>query len=530
MKTSAASRWWTLLAVALGTFMLMLDISVASIALPQIHASLHASFAELQWVFDAYALTLAALLVTAGSFADRTGRRRVFLAGLVVFTGSSLACGLATTAVALNVSRGIQGAGAAILFAVGPALLGQAFHGKERATAFGVFGAVTGVAVASGPLIGGGLTSALSWRWIFFLNVPIGIVALFVTVLRVSESRDPRARDVDWAGAVTFTVALAALVYALIRGNDVGWTSAELLGMYALSAAMLGAFLLIEARRGDQAMFPLSFFRNPTFIGISAVALVANGAGLPAIFLETNYVENLMHLSAFSAGVRFLPLTLSLFAFGAIAGMLTGRVPFRILMASSCIALGVGLLLTYQAHESSIWTALVPSMVVMGVGMGIFNPTRAALAIGVAEPERAGVASGINETFQQVGIAVGIAAIGAFFQNRVTASLLGAPELRQVAKNTLNEAARGISAGSVDAVAASSGGLRTTMLELGRHAFVVGFHDAMTACAICAFVAAGIAAVLLRTKDLHASALSLVPPEVDEREIAAPARTALVVD
>ncbi|ABK53853.1 major facilitator superfamily MFS_1 [Acidothermus cellulolyticus 11B] len=515
MTAPTTSRWWTLLVVGIGTFMLMLDISVASIALPQIRASLHASFAELQWVFDAYALTLAAFLVTAGSIADRRGRRGLFFLGLLVFTAASLSCGLAPNAVALNVSRGCQGVGAAILFAVGPALLGQAFHGKERAMAFGVFGAVTGIAVASGPLIGGGLTSGVSWRWIFLLNVPLGVSAAVITRLRVQESRDPRARGADWAGMLTFTVALAAIVYALIRGNEIGWTSPEILAMYGISAVMLVAFVVTERRLGERAMFPLSFFRNVIFVGISLVALIANGSALPAIFLETNYVENIMHLSAFSTGVRFLPLTLALFVFGAVAGALTGRVPFRLLMGASCVALGIGLLLARTTTADSRWTALVPSMIGMGVGMGIFNPTRAALAIGVAEPRDAGVASGINETFQQVGIAVGIAGIGALFQHRVVSLFADSQAGHLLGGQAASGAARGISAGSLDSVAAAFSGLRDMVLRDGRAAFVAAFHDAMLACATCALAAAALAALLLRTKDLHASALSLVPPETE---------------
>ena len=514
--TPSPTRWWTLAVVALGTFMLLLDLSVVAIALPQIHTSLHSSFSDLQWVVDAYALTLAVFLVTAGSFADRIGRKRVFQAGFALFTAASLACGLAGGTTTLSIDRGVQGIGAAIMFAVGPALLGHEFHGRERATAFSAFGATAGLAIATGPLIGGALTSALSWRWIFFINVPVGLISLLVASLRVRESFSKRAQRTDWGGVLTFSVALGALVFAIIRGGDAGWGSGQIVALFAVAAVFLLAFLAIERARGERAMFDLGFFRNPTFVGISLVSFVGNAAALPSIFIETNYVENLLHVDAWGAGLRFLPLTGALFVSGAIAGGLTGKVPFRVLMSVSCLLLGSGLLLTHLADANSSWTALIPSLIVTGTGMGIFNPTRAALAIGVAEPAKAGVASGINETFQQVGTAVGIAAVGALFQNRVANEFAASDVGRQLGHHAADQAASGISAGALDTVAAGAGGLREQVLTAGREAFLNGFHSAMTLCAVLALGAAVIALFLLRTKDLHSSALSMIPPEVDE--------------
>jgi EmrB/QacA subfamily drug resistance transporter len=515
-RIPSPTRWWTLGIVALGTFMLLLDLSVVAVALPQIHTSLHSSFSDLQWVVDAYALTLAVFLVTAGSFADRIGRKRVFQAGFALFTAASLACGLAGGAGSLSIFRGVQGIGAAIMFAVGPALLGHEFHGKERATAFSAFGATAGLAIAVGPLIGGALTSALSWRWIFFINVPVGLVSIAIASLRVRESLNKRAHGTDWGGVVTFSVTLGALVFAIIRGSEAGWASAQIITLFAVAAVFLLAFLAVERARGERAMFDLRFFRNPTFVGISLVSFVGNAAALPSVFIETNYVENLLHVDAWGAGLRFLPLTGALFVFGAVAGSLTGKVPFRLLMSVSCLLLGTGLLLTHLADANSSWTALIPSLIITGAGMGSFNPTRAALAIGVTEPAKAGVASGINETFQQVGTAVGIAAVGALFQNRVAHEFAASDVGQRLGHDTAEKAASGISAGALDSVAAGSGSLREQVTTAGRQAFLDGFHSAMTLCAVLALAAAVIALFLLRTKDLHSSALSLIPPEVDE--------------
>jgi EmrB/QacA subfamily drug resistance transporter len=515
-RPPSPTRWWTLGIVAMGTFMLMLDLSVVSLALPQIHTSLHSSFSDLQWVYDAYALTLAIFLVAAGSTADRIGRKRVFMIGFAVFTAASLACGLAGTATELSSFRAIQGVGAAIMFAVGPALLGHEFHGKERATAFTAFGAAVGLAVATGPLIGGALTSSLSWRWIFYINVPIGVLAMAIGAVRVGESRSRKAHGLDWGGLLSFSIALGALVFATIRGPEEGWTSVATLGLYAASVVFLAGFVLIERRMGERAMFDLAFFRNRTFVGISLVALIGNAGALPSIFLETNYLENLLHADAWDAGLRFLPLTCGMFVAGALAGGLIGKVPFRVLLGSAATLMGIGLFFLLNISATSAWTALIPSLIIAGLGMGLFNPSRAALAIGITEPAKAGVASGINETFQQVGIAVGIAGVGAFFQSRVTDAFSSSAVGTQLGHAASQQAGSAISAGSISSVTQGAGALQQTVLSTARDSFIVGFHDAMILSAILGLVAGLLGFLLLRTKDLHSTALSTIPPEYDE--------------
>ena len=221
-------KWWTLIAVSVAIFMLLLDITVVNVALPEIQRSLHSSFADLQWVVNAYSLTLAAFLLTAGALADLLGRRRVFVTGVIVFTASSAACGLASSPLALNLARAAQGTGGAMMFATSLALIAQAFHGKERGVAFGVFGAVVGGAVAIGPVVGGVITSGIGWEWIFFVNVPIGVLAVILTLTQVADSRDPDARGVDWMGLLTFSGSLFLLVFALIKGNEKGWGSTQI--------------------------------------------------------------------------------------------------------------------------------------------------------------------------------------------------------------------------------------------------------------------------------------------------------------
>jgi EmrB/QacA subfamily drug resistance transporter len=496
--------------------MLMLDLSVVAIALPQIHQSLHSSFADLQWVFDAYAITLAIFLVAAGSFADRVGRKRIFQVGFGVFTVASLACGLADSATALSVFRAVQGVGAAIMFAVGPAMLSHEFHGRERATAFTVFGAAVGLAVATGPLIGGSLTHSFSWRWIFFLNVPVGAIALLIGQLRVRESYNRSATPTDWAGLITFSITLGAIVLAIIRAPEEGWTSTTTLTLYLISGVALLLFIGVERHRGHRAMIDLSNFANPTFVGVSLVAMVGNAGALPSIFFETSYLENMLRTDAWGAGLRFLPLTGAMFIAGAIGGSLIGKVPFRVLLGGSTMLMGVGLLFLNLTDTDSSWAVLIPSMVISGFGMGAFNPARAAVAVGVAEPARSGVASGINETFQQVGIALGIAAVGAYFQHRVAGEFTSSAAGRGMDPAAADHVSEAISAGSFDAVTNGAGALRAEILTAAQNAYLVAFHNAMTVCAGLGILAGVLGLLLIRAKDLHPSALSTVPPATSD--------------
>jgi hypothetical protein len=257
-------KWWTLIAVSIGIFMLLLDITVVNVALPDIQRSLHSSFRDLQWVVNAYSLTLAAFLLTAGALADLLGRRRVFVAGLVVFTISSAVCGLSGSPLALNLARAVQGIGGAMMFATSLALIASAFQGKDRGVAFGVFGGVIGAAVAVGPVVGGVITSGIGWEWIFFVNVPIGIGAVFLTLTQVSESRDPEASGVDWMGFLTFSGSLFLLVFALIQGNEKGWGSTRILSYLIGSAILIVLFVVVE-RRQRRPMLDLTLFRRPAF-------------------------------------------------------------------------------------------------------------------------------------------------------------------------------------------------------------------------------------------------------------------------
>ncbi len=417
-------KWWTLIAVSVGIFMLLMDITIVNVALPAIQRSLHASFDDLQWVVNAYALSLAALLLTAGSIADLFGRRRLFAIGLVIFTAASMTCGLSSGALMLNVARAVQGIGGATMLATSLALIAGAFRGRDRGVAFGVYGAVIGAAVAVGPVVGGALTSAIGWEWIFFVNVPIGVVALALTLTRVDESRDPDARRVDWLGLLTFSGGLFLLVFGLTQANDAGWGSTEIVGCLGGAALLLAAFLVVEQRQA-RPMFDLTLLRVPSFAGVSLLT-VALSASMFAMFLYlTLYIQNVLGYGPLQAGLRFLPVSLLAFFVAPLAGRLTVRVQVRWLLFAGVALVAGGLALMSGVTATSGWTALLPGFMLAGVGIGVANPAIASTAVGVVSHHRAGMASGINNTCRQAGIAMGVAALGAVFQHALATHLGG---------------------------------------------------------------------------------------------------------
>jgi len=404
-------KWWTLIAVCTGVFMLLLDLTIVNVALPQIEKAFNASLSDLQWVIDAYALMLAALLLTAGSLADLFGRRRLFATGIVIFTLGSALCGFAQSSLFLSLARALQGVGGAIMFATSLALIAQAFEPRDRGVAFAAFGAVTGVAVAIGPVLGGAITSGLSWRWIFFVNVPIGVLALAVTLRRVEESRLAGAPRPDVLGFLTFSLALAGLVYGLIRSQSEGWGGFEVIGPLAAAAVLLVAFVAIE-RHIKAPMFDMSLLRVPTFNGGLAAAWAVSASIFSLLTYLIIYFQDLLGFSAIGAGLRFLPLSGCIFLVAGVAGRLTTKMPVSLLIGGGFALVTVGLLLMHGVTPGGGWTHFLPGFIVAGVGTGLINVPLASTAVGVVPAERAGMASGINSTLRQVGIATGVALLG----------------------------------------------------------------------------------------------------------------------
>jgi len=466
-----ASKWWTLLVVCLSIFMLLLDVTIVNVALPDIQKDLGSDFEDLQWVVDAYALALAALLLASGSLADLLGRKRVFLVGLIVFVTASLLCGLSGSPTMLNLARALQGSGGAMMFATSLALIAQEFPPNERGTAFGIWGATTGFAVAVGPLAGGALTDGFGWEWIFLVNVPIGLITAVVTHMRVPGStRDPNAR-IDWAGHVTFSSGLFCLVFALIRGNDDGWGSAEIVSLLIAAVVLLALFVVIELRNG-QPMLDLRLFRVPTFTGAQIVAFSVHSAMFSMFLYIVLYMQNVLGYSPLETGVRFLPVSLLSFVAAPIAGKLAERYPIRVFLGAGLGLVGLGLVLMSGIDPGDDWTTLLAGFILAGVGIGFINPPLATAAIGVVEPRRSGAASGINSTFRQVGTAMGIAGLGALLQAKLTHNL----------------------------------DPRSFATEAGRNAYIHAFNDLLLVGAGVAFVGAVLALALIRRRDFVGAA------------------------
>jgi EmrB/QacA subfamily drug resistance transporter len=460
-------KWRALIIVCVAIFMLLLDITVVNVALPDIQKELHTSFTDLQWVVDAYALMLATVMLNAGTLGDWLGRKRVFMGGVVLFTAASAACGAAQSPLFLNLARGVQGIGGAVMFAVSLAILAQEFHGRERGTAFGIWGATIGAAVAIGPLVGGALTTYAGWRWIFFVNLPVGALCVLGAWRVLHESRDEEHAGFDLFGFVSLTGGLFALVLALLRGNTWHWSSGRVVGLLVAAVALLAAFAIWELRR-HAPMFEIRLFRKPTFTGAQVIAFVISSCMFSQFLYLTLYLQNVLHYSPIGAGVRFLPLSLLSFFVAPAAGRAMSRVPVRALFAVGLTLVGVSLLLMHGVTPHSSWTTLLAGFVVGGIGVGMVNAPLAATAVSVVEPRRAGMASGVNNTFRQVGIATGIAGLGAILESKAGG---------QVAASGLGNA----------------------------QAFCNGLNEILLIAAIVVFVGAVLAFALVRASDFVAS-------------------------
>jgi EmrB/QacA subfamily drug resistance transporter len=409
------SKPGTLAVVCLATAMLMLDIAVVNTALPHIARDLNAGLTGVQWVVDAYTLALATVVLSAGSVADRFGRRRIFIWGMGLFTLSSLACALAQSIAVLDGARAVQGTAAAMLFASSLAILADAYPGPaERAQAFALYGAMIGASFALGPLVGGALTSGFSWQAVFYVNLPLGILALVVSYAWLRESNDPAARRIDWPGQATLTAGLFLLVLALLRGNQEGWASTRILAELIGGGLLLLAFVLVE-RHAREPMLPLGLFRNRAFTG-AQVAAFSISASFFALFLYmTLYLQEVLHLSPFDTGLVYLPGTILMFIVSAASAQLADRTSPGALITGGLILVAAGLALMTLAGVDSTWLALLPGLLVVCVGTGLVNPALASVALGSVETTQSGLAAGINDAFRQGGIAVGVAAFGALF-------------------------------------------------------------------------------------------------------------------
>ncbi|MFI5122929.1 MAG: MFS transporter [Vicinamibacteria bacterium] len=419
--TDDNSKWWTLGAMCFALFMIMLDNTVVNVALPSIQSDLGSTLSGLEWTVNGYTLSIAVLLATGGRLGDIFGRRRVFLIGVVLFAASSMAAGVALGTTTLIISRIVQGVGAALMMPATLSIVTNAFEPHERGKAIGTWAGVSALALAIGPVVGGLLAEHVSWRAIFFLNIPVAVGAVVATLFAVRESRDESVgRQVDYLGVGTLTVGLTALVLALIEGNAWGWGSAAIVGLFTTSVLMLVGFVLIERRVAAPVVeFPLFGDRN--FIGANLVALIVTFAMLAQFFFLALYIQDILGYSPLAAGVRFLPATLMIVLIAPLAGRLTDRIGPRWLIGAGLVLVSAALYWLTTIEISTTYADIWPSFILMGVGMALVMSPMSTAAMNAVPLAKAGVASGILSMNRMIGGTLGVAVIGAVFQAQAPA-------------------------------------------------------------------------------------------------------------
>jgi EmrB/QacA subfamily drug resistance transporter len=413
-------KWWTLVAVAFGLFMIMLDNTVVNVALPSIQRDLKVSVAGLEWVVNAYFLTFAVLMLTGGKLADLLGRRRIFMVGLVIFTASSLACGLASSGQMLIAARAVQGVGAAMMNPATLSIITATFPPRQRGLAMGIWVGVSAVALALGPITGGLLAEHAHWSWIFFINVPIGVFAILAARIVIRESKDSSAdQRLDLPGLVTSGGALLALTYSLIEANNKGWTSPEILSLFGVAVVGLLAFVALEKRQ-RAPMLDLSLFRNRTFAGANATMALVALAMFGVFFFVSLFVQNILHYSPVQAGASFLPMTLCIIFFAPVAGKLSDRIGPRWLMGGGMGLVSVSLVLFSLLTQHSTFWNLFPALLVGGAGMAMAMTPTTAAAMSSVPIDKAGVGSGVLNSMRQVGGSLGVAIMGAILGSYIS--------------------------------------------------------------------------------------------------------------
>jgi EmrB/QacA subfamily drug resistance transporter len=413
-------KWWTLVAVAVGLFMIMLDNTVVNVALPSIRKDLGIGISELEWVVNAYALTFGVLLLTGGKLADMLGRRAIFITGLVIFTASSLACGLANGPEVLIAARTVQGVGAALMNPATLSIITATFPPRQRGTAIGIWAGVSALALAFGPIVGGLLTEKINWSWIFFINIPIGVLGVVAARIFIDESKDTsHEQRLDLPGLLTSGIGLFALTYGLIETNDHAWTSTRVLTLFVIAVVLLTAFALLELRQ-RLPMLDLTLFRDSTFAGANAAMLLIGLAMFGIFFYNSLFLQNVLGYGAIKTGATFLPMTVLIILVAPAAGKMSDRIGARWLMGAGMTLLTVSLLLFGTLDQSSSFWNILPGLLVGGVGMAITMAPTTAAAMGSVPVDKAGVGSAVINSMRQVGGSLGIAIMGALVATKVT--------------------------------------------------------------------------------------------------------------
>jgi EmrB/QacA subfamily drug resistance transporter len=489
----------TLLICCVGSFMVLLDVSIVNTALPSIQRDLHASFSALQWVVDAYTLSFAVLLLSAGALADRYGRRRLFWAGMSVFTLGSLLCGCSVSSATLDAARALQGIGGAALAPTSLAILATAFpNPSERVRAISLWSAISGVALGIGPTVGGALVVGAGWRWVFFINVPVGLACLLFGVRRLAESHDPHARRIDMAGQLTSVAWLSALTYGFVERGTHPWTAPHVAGPLLAAVVLLAAFLAVE-RRSTDPMLPLELFRSRLFSSTASVTFLLGFVLISVPFFTVQYFQDVDHLSAFAAGLRMLSFTL-LFSIGApLAGRLARRFGFRAPITIGAALSGAGLLLLSQITPGMPFLDVGWRLAMIGGGFSLMLSPLSAAALASVEANRAGLASSVANTTRQVGTVVGVALLGALVQTTASSSAIS--RLSGLPPAIATPLASALGHGGAQLTAPTqlpAGWTQADVARVGGEAYVAGIHSAFIVGGAVLLIAAFAAGLLIR--------------------------------
>jgi EmrB/QacA subfamily drug resistance transporter len=505
--------------ISLAVLLIALDITIVAVALPDVERSLGASFTDLQWLLNGYTLAFSALLLSVGALADRYGRRRVFLIGMVLFAVSSAACAFAPTADALNVARLVQGASGSLVLPTSIALLAHGFRGERQMMAFGVFGTVFGLGLVAGPILGGALVALAGWPAIFLVNLPVAAGAILLTRWSVEESRDPNDSRLDIAGLLTSTAALACLFYVLILGNEVGWTDPSILAA-ALASVILLTLFIISERRAAYPMLDLSLFRQPTFVGMSLVTFFQGASfwALP-VYLPL-YFQNVLGYSPLQAGLVLLPVTLPLLLLPPLGARIAARVPAKPFLALGMVGASVGIALLVGFGPGDGWSSIVLGSLVAGAATGIVNNQITNIAVVIVPDERAGMASGANSMFRHVGFGFGIATLGAVLSGvAVSHFRADAPGIAGLSPDAAASLARRAGTGSLgEAGAGLPAALSGPVEALVETSFLAGLNAAFATAAGLSFAAALAVLLLVRERDVAAARARNTDPSNPEEE------------
>ncbi len=508
-------KFLVLLTAGLVSSLIMLDSNIVAVSLPSIARSLGASFTQIEWVVSAYVLPFAALLLAAGSFADRHGRKFATLIGLAIFAVASGICGLATSALMLDLARALQGIGASLLLTASLAIINHAFAGPARARAYAFWGACLGIAITGGPIIGGVITDFFGWRWAFLVNLPICAVLLVAAATVLTESRDHDAKRLDLAGILTFSAGLSLLIWALIDGNNAGWTSATILARLGGAIVLLAGFVIVELRQ-ERPMVDFALFRQPTFLGSAFAMLGYAGGAQVMIFFLPLYLQNSYGFTPAVAGLSMLPWALPMFFAPRLGARLSGRYSGRALLTLGLATTALGdFLLGACALAGMSYPVFVLAMLVGGIGAGLLNSETAKVMQGAVPVQRAGMASGLSATTRFVGLLLGVAVLGAVLSQEVTRRFLAAGAALGLDPAVAGAAARRVTSGDIGGVVGTiSEGLRVPVQAAAATAFAGGFAAASGVAAVAAAVAAILAFALVRTADTaptHGAGAVLVP-------------------